>query len=360
MSNLSFFLFVLGWPEGLWSSRVPALTKETAKKSREKKRQRDEAAEAKRLEREEAKRLKKEQKEALKAGAKKIASPAGAVPAAPAEVTRKKVLQIAAGDLQAVPDMQEANYMALSQGDRVGLVPAPFLIQDCQKLVAELRALSRVQAQIAMFKGQFTSSSHVKATGRAQLPITAADQIDEVGSIFKKMDPTGVAWPKNLPAGHELTSLTQPSIYGFTSSMNYVGGEDKWVGQLRLQLAGERYLVMAKYSEVASKLDVKKRTLGEVAKVFSDLDAESARAAGLQLWQVKQKGETVLYIPPGWLFAEHVVSTDVVCGVKMACGHKQTLDSFNVILKDKQATDAAGAMLKTMQAYSDFLLKEDS
>ena len=64
---------------------------ESAKRARDKKRQRDADAEKKKAEREEAKRVRKEQKEQLKAGAKRLASPkAQAAPVV--EVPKKNIL----------------------------------------------------------------------------------------------------------------------------------------------------------------------------------------------------------------------------------------------------------------------------
>ena len=81
--------------------------------------------------------------------------------------------------MEKVGSLTEADFVQLDAGEKKEIVKEPLLITDCAKAVQGFRDMNRVKAQIAMFRSQLSTTSHVKATGRAQMPITAADQIDE-------------------------------------------------------------------------------------------------------------------------------------------------------------------------------------
>ena len=72
------------------------------------------------------------------------------------------------------------------------------------------------------------------------------------------------------------------------------------------------------------------------------------------MYSMRHKGGDMVYMPPGWLFAEWTRSTDAVIGVKMACGHASALDALQCILAVKEKADPDGQMVKTMRAYRDF------
>ena len=258
-----------------------------------------------------------------------------------------------------VGDVTEADFAQLDTAEKKEIVNEPLLITDCEKAVKTLREMNRVKAQIAMFRSQFGTTSHVKATGRAQLPVTAADQIDEVFAVLTTLDPACTQWAKNLPAGHDLTPFVQPYIYGFTDSMVYIGGEDKWAGQVRLQLSGVRYVVLAAMSPLVDALGLKGKGINEVAKAFSDMDKNQVEQMGidkgLKLQFAVQPSHSALYVPPGWICAEYVRSAEEVVGLKMASAHVDALASFREILEQKEAADSSSNMVKAMKAYVTFL-----
>ena len=130
------------------------------------------------------------------------------------------------------------------------------------------------------------------------------------------LDPACIAWPKNLPGGHDLTPFVQPYIYGFTNNMVYVGGEDKWAGQVRLQLSGVRHVVLAPMSLLVDALGLKGKGISEVAKAFADMDKDQVqqmRDKGLKPHFVVHQSNSTLYVPPGWICAEYVSSTEGGC-----------------------------------------------
>ncbi|CAE7361468.1 unnamed protein product [Symbiodinium sp. CCMP2592] len=331
---------------------------ESAKRARDKKRQRDADAEKKKAEREEQKRVKKDLKDQLKAGATGMAAPkAAAVPVV--EVPKKNILQVPTDIMEKVGEMTEADFAQLDTSEKKEIINEPLLITDCEQTVRKLRAMNKVKAQMTMFRSQFTTTSHVKATGRAQLPITAADQIEEVFAVLKALDPACTQWPKTLPAGHDLTPFVQPYIYGFTDSMVYIGGEDKWAGQVRIQLSGVRYVVLAAMSPLVDALGLKGKGINEVAKAFSDMDKDQVEKLGVdkdfKLQCAVQSSHSALYVPPGWICAEYVRSAEEIVGLKMASVHVDALASFREIFEQKEAADSSSPMVKAMKAYMTYV-----
>ena len=326
---------------------------EAAKKSRDRKRVREQQAEVKRQERETAKKLKADQKAALKAGALKLQ---GGTPE-PEKATGppRSVLGLKAELLKDVVTVSEADFQNLDAASKIKLLDAPLLVKDCVKAIQIIREDARVKAQVNMFQAQFVASTQAKTTGRCQLPVTAPDQIKVLETAFASLDPSQMKWTPNLPSTHALAPLAVPYIFGFSKDMVYVGGEDKWLGQLRLQMLGERLIVMGRFDQIAKEFGMKDPQLGDVAKAFTELTDERVKTfKGLSLFSARHKFGDMIYVPPGWLFAEWTRSTEAVIGVKMACGHASSLGALESVLAVKEKADPDGQLVKTMRAYRDF------
>ena len=115
------------------------------------------------------------------------------------------------------------------------------------------------------------------------------------------------SWPTNLPAGNHLLPFVQPYIFGFNPNMQYVGGEDKWAGQLRLSMGGVSYVVLAQRSELQKIC--KEKDARDIIKCFSELTGDMIESAALKLYCARQT------CPPGWVIAECVDSEEAVIGL---------------------------------------------
>ena len=260
---------------------------ETAKRARDKKRQRDEQAEAKRIERENQKKLKADQKAALKAGAVRLS----AQPQAPLPVPScaHKLLETPITLLKEVNKCDEADFCAQTDSVQSAFMKNPLLLEKCEKALEKYAAIARVKAQVATFKCQFPATTQSKTTGRCQLPLSVPEHVSGLAEIFKALDPAKTSWPTTAPSGTDLSHFLAPYIYGFSSTMQYAGGEDKWAGQLRFQLEGSREVILAPFGDVRDALQ-------KLGKPHDSLSVLIKNFANLTPQEVEKSAEKFRYM----------------------------------------------------------------
>ncbi|CAE7303235.1 unnamed protein product [Symbiodinium pilosum] len=332
---------------------------ETAKRARDKKRQRDEQAEAKRIERENQKKLKADQKAALKAGAVRLS----AQPQAPLPVPScaHKLLETPITLLKEVNKCDEADFCAQTDSVQSAFMKNPLLLEKCEKALEKYAAIARVKAQVATFKCQFPATTQSKTTGRCQLPLSVPEHVSGLAEIFKALDPAKTSWPTTAPSGTDLSHFLAPYIYGFSSTMQYAGGEDKWAGQLRFQLEGSREVILAPFGDVREalqKLGKPHDSLSVLIKNFANLTPQEVEKSAEKFRYVVHNEGCCLYVPAGWILVERVRENTPVLGLKLASGHKLLTADMKQIMDLKVKNDpgaADGAMTKSMKAYIHFL-----
>ena len=334
---------------------------ETAKRAREKKRQRDEQAEAKRLERENQKKLKADQKAALKAAAAKMSAQPQAAPTLVATPSSHKLLDTPIALMKEVSKCNEADFCVQTDPVQSALMKMPLMLEKCEKALEKYAALARVKAQVATFRCQFPATTQSKTTGRCQLPLTVPEHVSGMAEIFRTLDPAKTSWPTTAPSGTDLSHFPVPYIYGFSSSMQYAGGEDKFAGQLRFQLEGSRDVILAPFSDVRDalqKLGKTHDTLSALVKNFANLTPEEVEKTGEKFRYVVHYEGCCLYVPAGWILVERVRDNTPVLGLKFASGHKALTRDMQHIMEMRVKNDPAaaeGAMTKSMKAYIHFL-----
>ena len=169
----------------------------------------------------------------------------------------------------------------------------------------------------------------------------------------------GRHFPKIPGANSHLAHFGSAHLFGLTNAMKYVGGEDKWVAQMRYQTSGKKKIwcaSMKQIMEAFSKADPDAaQSIQSAASAFGRLDvkmAERCKDHGLTLQVAVAEEGDVVYIPSGMLLAEETLNSQTILGIKVAAlqGGK-SLDALATVRAMQAKEDPNGPSVGYMDAY---------
>ena len=121
-------------------------------------------------------------------------------------------------------------------------------------------------------------------------------------------------------------------LFGLTSAMKYVGGEDKWVAQMRYQTCGKRKIWCASMKQLMEAFSVADpdatQSIHSAASAFGRLDvkmAERCKEHGLTLQVAVAEEGDIVYTPSGMLLAEETLNSQMILGIKVAALQEKSL-----------------------------------
>ena len=142
--------------------------------------------------------------------------------------------------------------------------------------------------------------------------------------------------------------------------MKYVGGEDKWVAQMRYQTCGKRKIwgaSMKQMVEAFAKADPDAaQSFPAACAAFGRLDvkmAERCKDHGLILQVAMAEEGDIVYTPSGWLLAEETLNSQMILGVKVAALEQGKSLTALATVRDMKAKEDASA---SIVSYMDCLL----
>jgi uncharacterized membrane protein YukC len=142
--------------------------------------------------------------------------------------------------------------------------------------------------------------------------------------------------------------------------MKYLGGEDKWVAQMRYQSCGKRRIWSASMKEVSTALEKADpdalQTVQTTAAAFGRLDSKMLQRCqdhGLKVHVIIADETDIVYTPSGWMLAEETLNNATVLGIKVATLQAGTdLASLQVIRDMKAKEDDKSVSVGFIDAYT--------
>jgi hypothetical protein len=137
---------------------------------------------------------------------------------------------------------------------------------------------------------------------RALFGVQPTDVATSIVDLFSSYTPcAGRHFPKIPGANSQLIHLGTAHLFGLTSAMKYVGGEDKWVAQMRYQSCGKKQIWCASMKQLMEAFSVADpdatQSIHSAASAFGRLDvkmAERCKEHGLTLQvAVAEEGDIV-------------------------------------------------------------------
>jgi len=169
----------------------------------------------------------------------------------------------------------------------------------------------------------------------------------------------GRNFPKSTTNNAATSHFGTAHLFGLTSAMKYVGGEDKWAAQMRYQTCGRKKIWGANIKELMeafAKADPDAaQSFPSACAAFGQLDvkmADRCKDHGLSLHVAIAEEGDIVYTPSGWLLAEETLNSKMVLGIKVAVLQEgKSLDAMAIVRNMKAKEDANAAVLNYMDAY---------
>ena len=240
----------------------------------------------------------------------------------------------------------------------------PFLIRNFAPLANFLSQNVPFRCQVTNFGHQFLGTQICKKTGRAQCPIMGEDLQKLVGEIFDKVGGVNGGFFFPLPDGADaqadvktLKPVLHSALFGFDSSMEYFGLEDKALGQLRYVHSGMRKVLMVQLSDFLDYImeATEGTTITDVLQALKNIQMQELENKKVEdkILATVQPPDSLLYVPPTWLVAEKVENGSPVIGLRKSMLSKIKPDEvahLTKLLPDSQPLKAvANAYLSLLK-----------